>query len=218
MMEERCLSCSSSRATATARVCSSRAPSKLPHWYINMLYIHALLTRCFFNRSFSFPPAAVTKITTSPPTKRPSGRKEEKHFLLRNPKPRRNLVISEKQLVKWRTGLCQTKQTADTVPGSKESRIYRSNNVAADNSSAARRQRAPLRTRLLLRGKAAMFLYETGSRRIQGCPLSEMYWFIQTADLVWVRLDRRLHQAHENTGHFTVKAAFYIRASGKSVS
>lgn len=61
-----------------------------------------------------------------------------KYFLLRNPKPHRDIVISRKQLVKGGgTGLCQTKQTADTARESNESRIYCSNNVAADNGYSA---------------------------------------------------------------------------------
>lgn len=56
---------------------------------------------------------------------------------LRNTKPHCDIVIRRKQLVKGGGGLCQTKQTADTVGESNESRIYCRNNVEADNGYSA---------------------------------------------------------------------------------
>lgn len=95
-------------------------PASSARRYIDLRYIRAPHARRFLNGSSSFPSNAATQTAAPPVTEWDVGRtveekKKEKRFLLGNPNPDWDFAISRKQLAKGRTGLCQTKQTADRV-------------------------------------------------------------------------------------------------------
>lgn len=120
VMERGILYCTSSRTTFTRVLCLQVGPKQaLIHRYA--LHTSPLFARRFLSGSSSFPSNAATKIAASPVTEWDVGRKEEEkkeeRFLLRNPKPDWDFAIRRKRLAKGRTGLCQTKQTADRVQG-----------------------------------------------------------------------------------------------------
>lgn len=161
------------------------APSSLAHWYVNMHFQTCTAGMAFpeQQRLFSFNRrnrnCNIARNRMWPRRKEEEEEKKEKgkYFLLRNPKPHCDMVISRKQLSKWGTGLCQSKQTADTARESSESRVYCSNNVAADNGcSAVRWAGAKL-------FPSRRFLQEKEPGRIRWCPplICGLGWFFSDA-------------------------------------